>query len=77
METFIIVGVVSLLVGIAGVLWAVTFAARRGFRRIKAGFTLCRSGFYVELADRRSRAEDADGKALAPRVSTVARWVRR
>jgi hypothetical protein len=60
METFLVVAGVVCSVG--GAVWtvfaAVRWAARRGYRRCKAGFHIGRSGFYIEADDRDVTALD-------------------
>ena len=54
MSTVIITGLVCLL---AATIIAVSTLVRKGYRRVKAGFTVGRSGFYIEsLARSRSAA---------------------
>lgn len=51
MEAFIVAGVVCLLAACAV---AVVVMAMRRYRRVKAGFNIGCSGFYIEADDERS-----------------------
>jgi hypothetical protein len=58
MEILLIAGVVCLFGGIACVFGGMRMLARRGFRRIKAGITLGRTGFYMEADGREGLGKD-------------------
>lgn len=75
MRMLLIVGFVCLLVAC---IMGATAMASKGYRRVKAGFNIGRSGFYIEADDDEVRRDGfwVSGPAATPRSggSPARRW---